>query len=322
MKKPFARMALPVLLGFPLVAMADVPKVAVDIPPVHSLVSKVMGELGEPMLFMQQGASPHGYSLRPSEAQTLDDAELVVWVSNDLTPWLASPLTSLASDAEHLQLMALDDTQVLNYRDRSIDLMGVHDDHDGHNHHDHDHDHDHDHHHDGEDPHGWLDPQNARLWLDAIAGRLSAMDPENAETYQSNATQAKADVLALQMALESKFAEQHAPRFVVFHDAYQYFEQRFDVSSAGAISLGDASDPSPARIEALQQHVRENDIHCVFSEPQFNATMVENVFGDTPAVMGVIDPLGVELPLGPMLYDQLLRQLADSLEKCSVHKEA
>nr|WP_290695056.1 zinc ABC transporter substrate-binding protein [Halomonas sp. UBA3074] len=318
MKKPLTRMTLPILLGFPLAAMADVPKVAVDIPPVHSLVSKVMGELGEPMLFMQQGASPHGYSLRPSEAQALDDAELVVWVSNDLTPWLASPLTSLASDAEHLQLMALEETQVLNYRDRSIDLMGVHDDHDGHNHHDHDHDH----HHDGEDPHGWLDPQNARLWLDAIAGRLSAMDPENAETYHSNATQAKADVLALQMALESQFAEQPAPRFVVFHDAYQYFEQRFDVSSAGAISLGDASDPSPARIEALQQHVRENDIHCVFSEPQFNATMVKNVFGDTPAVMGIIDPLGVELPLGPTLYDQLLRQLADSLEKCSVHKEA
>ena len=146
------------------------------------------------------------------------------------------------------------------------------------------------------------------------------MDPENAEIYQSNATQAKADVLALQMSLESRFAEQSAPRFVVFHDAYQYFEQRFDVPSAGAISLGDASDPSPARIEALQQHVRENDIHCVFSEPQFNATMVENVFGDTPAVMGVIDPLGVELPLGPTLYDQLLLQLADALEKCSVHK--
>lgn len=314
MKKTLTRIMWPFLLGFPLVATADLPKVAVDIPPVHSLVSKVMGELGEPKLFMQQGASPHGYTLRPSEAQTLDEAELVVWVSNDLMPWLAGPLTTLASDAEHLQLMALDETQVLNYRDQSIDLMGTHDDH-GHNH-----AHDHDHHDEGADPHGWLDPQNARLWLDAIARRLSVMDPENAETYQSNATQAKADVLELQVTLESQLAEQPAPRFVVFHDAYQYFEQRFNVPSEGAISLGDASDPSPARIEALQQHVRENDIQCVFSEPQFNAGIVENVFGDTPTVMGVIDPLGVELPLGPMLYDQLLRQLADALKACSVHQ--
>ncbi|NOG31467.1 zinc ABC transporter solute-binding protein [Halomonas sp. TBZ9] len=324
MNKPFARVALPLVLGLPLTALADVPNVAVDIPPVHSLVSKVMGELGEPELFMQQGASPHGYSLRPSEAQTLDNAELVVWVSNDLTPWLTSPLASLASEAAHLELMALDETQVLNYRDRSVALMAAQDDHDHHGHEEHDHEnHGHDHHghsREGQDPHGWLDPENARLWLNAIARRLSTLDPENAETYQTNATQAKADLLGLQMALEEQFAEQPTPRFVVFHDAYQYFEQRFEVPSEGAISLGDASDPSPARIEALQQHVRENAIQCVFSEPQFNAAMVENVFADTPAVMGVIDPLGVELPLGPTLYDQLLRQLADALEQCSVQQ--
>ena len=331
MNKPLARVTLPFLLGFPLATLADVPSVAVDIPPVHSLVSKVMGELGEPELFMQQGASPHGYSLRPSEAQTLDDAELVVWVSNDLTPWLANPLASLASDAEHLQLMAVDGTQVFNYRDRSVALMDDHDhahdhdhDHDHDHAHDHDHDHEghhHDHHHDGLDPHGWLDPQNARLWVDAIARRLSTLDPENADQYQTNATQAKADLLTLQMALEEQLAEQSAPRFVVFHDAYQYFENRFEVPSEGAISLGDASDPSPARIEALQQHVRENDIQCVFSEPQFNTAMVNNVFGDTPAVMGVIDPLGVELQLGPTLYDQLLHQLADALGACSAQQE-
>ena len=310
MKKTLARITWPLLLGFTLAALADVPKVAVDLPPVHSLVSKVMGDLGEPELFMQQGASPHGYSLRPSEAQTLDNAELVVWVSNDLMPWLASPLAALASDAEHLELMALEETQVLSYRDPST---SVHD----HGHDDHgDHDH-HEHHHDGADPHGWLDPENARLWLDAIARRLSTLDPENAEQYQTNATQAKADLLDLQSELEQQLTAQPAPRFVVFHDAYQYFEHRFEVPSEGAISLGDASEPSPARIEALQQHVRENAIQCVFSEPQFNPDMVENVFGETPATMGVIDPLGVELPLGPALYDELLRQLADALEQCS-----
>ncbi|EPC03187.1 hypothetical protein L861_23035 [Litchfieldella anticariensis FP35 = DSM 16096] len=310
------------LLVTPAVAAADVPSVAVDIPPVHSLVDRVMGELGSPDLVIQPGASPHGYSMRPSEAADLDRAEVVFWVSDGLTPWLAHSLENLAGDAVSVELMEVPGTLQLEYREGAT--FEAHDHghgHDDHAHDDHDHGHentdDHGHAHHGQDPHGWLDPANAQLWLDAIAESLANVDPENAATYRENARLGKADLEALMDELEAQLADAHDNRFIVFHDAYQYFENRFGLSAAGAISLGDASQPSPARIDELRNMVDELDIDCVFSEPQFNPELVKSVFGDTGVDTSiVIDPLGVDLPLGNELYPQLLRQLADGVTSC------
>ncbi|WP_447927153.1 zinc ABC transporter substrate-binding protein [Vreelandella sp. EE27] len=326
-----ARLSWSLLAAFPLAAAADVPSVAVDIPPVNSLVATVMGEHGTPALFIQPGASPHGYSLRPSEAQTLDDADLVVWVSSDLTPWLTTPIENLASDAHHLELLNAPGTTTLEYRDGATFAL---DDSDGHDHahdhqhtHDHDHDHEHehehahdhahDHSHEGTNPHAWLSPANARQWLSVIAEQLGELDPDNADDYRANAERGREALTELQARLEGRLAEHLDTRYIVFHDAYQYFEEAFDVPAAGAISLGDASSPSPARIEALQALVRDENIQCVFSEPQFNAQLVDNVFGDTSAYIGVLDPLGVGLPVGETLYTALLEQIAEEITRCS-----
>lgn len=334
MNNRLARLSWPLLAAFPLVAAADVPRVAVDIPPVYSLVSKVMGERGAPELFIQPGASPHGYSLRPSEAQSLNDADLVIWVSDALTPWLSGPIENLAGDARHLELMDVSGIKTLEYREgATFALNGVDEHgHDGHDHGDHGHEdshdesgHDHDHHdhhghdhsHTGMNPHAWLDPANARLWLDAIAEQLSEIDPDNAAYYRENAAQGKEDLTSLQAHIQDRLASSADTRFIVFHDAYQYFEEAFDVHAAGAISIGDASSPSPARIEELQTLVNDENIQCVFSEPQFNPQMVNNVFGDTSAYIGVMDPLGVGLTVDAGLYDALLEQLADEITRCT-----
>lgn len=166
-------------------------------------------------------------------------------------------------------------------------------------------------------PHGWLDPVNARIWLGAIAESLATLDPEHADRYRENARLGKADLEALTDTLETQLAEDHETRFIVFHDAYQYFESRFGISAAGAISLGDARKPSPARIEELRDLVDALNIDCVFSEPQYNPALVESVFGDTGVDTSVvIDPLGTDLPLDDELYPQLLRQLADGVVHC------
>ncbi|WP_447044703.1 zinc ABC transporter substrate-binding protein [Vreelandella sp. H-I2] len=329
MNNRLARFPWPLLAAFPLVAAADVPRVAVDIPPVYSLVAKVMGERGDPELFIQPGASPHGYSLRPSEAQSLDDADLVIWVSDALTPWLSGPIDNLAGDAHHLELMDVPGITTLEYREGATFALNDGDEH-GHGHHDHDHNHDHhedsheyhdhhghDHSHTGMDPHAWLDPANARRWLNAIAEQLSEIDPDNAAYYRDNAAQGNKDLTSLQETLQDRLASSADTRFIVFHDAYQYFEEAFNVHAAGAISIGDASSPSPARIEELQRLVNDENIQCVFSEPQFNPQMVNNVFGDTSAYIGVMDPLGVGLTLDTGLYDALLEQLANEITRCS-----
>ena len=103
---------------------------------------------------------------------------------------------------------------------------------------------------------------------------------------------------------------------MVFHDAYQYFESHFGLAAAGAISLGDASRPSPARLIALQEVVRENGIRCALAEPQFDPGLFATVFDSTGVEVRVIDPLGTRLTPGPALYADLLRDMGKSLAGC------
>ena len=365
-------------------AFADVPNVAVDIAPVHSLVARVMDGVGTPSLIVQSGASPHEYSLRPSEAAALQNADLVFWIGEDLTPWMEDAVETLATNASVTTLLEADGTTLLDFREGALFEAHDHDDHDDHedheDHEDHgdeehaegdeehkDHDHDHDEHAEGEDhhedehaedkhdhddheeakhedhddheehedheehadhdnheghahgehdPHAWLSPQNASTWLNVIAAQLSAADPENAGTYFANAAAARAEMEALSTEVMATLDPVRGGSFVVFHDAYQYFEADFDFPAAGAISIGDAADPSPARIAEIQGRIREEGIDCVLAEPQFNAGLVTTVLDGTEAKTGVIDPLGSSLELGADLYPQLIRNMAATLAEC------
>ena len=344
------------VLGLASAASAEVPSVAADIPPVHSLVSIVMDGLGTPDLLVQPGASPHGYSLRPSEAAALNRADAVFWIGASLEPWLEGSIEALAGEAHVIELMEAEGTTELEFREGATFEAHSHD-HEGHDHegHDHDHDHeghdhedhaehghgdhdheghdheahahdDHDHAHDehaheghdhhGHDPHAWLDPENARAWLDVIAAELSELDPDNADTYRANAAVGKADLEALIGEISAQIDTVRGANFIVFHDAYQYFENRFDFPASGSITLGDASDPSPARIEEIQRKVGQLGVTCAFAEPQFNPDLVATVFRGTDARTGIMDPLGANLEPGADLYGQLLRNLAAGLTDC------
>lgn len=323
-------------------ANADAPSVAADIPPVHSLVAMVMDGVGSPDLLVQPGASPHGYSLRPSEARALENADAVFWVGEGLEPWLEGSLEALAGDATVVELMETAGTTELPYREGATfekhshgedehhenahgdedHAEHEHDDHaeeDGHGHEEGEHEeagHEDDHDHHGHDPHAWLDPENGRAWIDAIAATLSDIDPDNAETYRANAEAGKAELDAVINQVMADLAPVRGKPFVVFHDAYQYFETRFDVPAAGSIKLGDATDPSPARIQEVHKKVKDLNIECVFSEPQFNPGLVKTVFDGSDANTGLLDPLGTELNLGPDLYPQLIRNVGTGLAEC------
>ncbi|MGR3805444.1 zinc ABC transporter substrate-binding protein [Marinibacterium profundimaris] len=314
------------VLGLSSAAAAEVPSVAADIPPVHSLVSIVMGELGTPHLLVQPGASPHGYSLRPSEAAALNRADAVFWISKSLEPWLEGSIEALADNAHVIELMETDGTTELEFREGATFEAHSHD-HEGHDDHEEANDHDHDHHdddehaheghdHHGHDPHAWLDPENARVWLDVIAAELSELDPENTATYRANAEAGRTDLESLIGEISAQLDPVRGANFIVFHDAYQYFENRFGFPASGSITLGDASDPSPARIEEIQHKVAELGVSCAFTEPQFNPDLVATVFRGTDAQTGIMDPLGAELEPGADLYPQLLRNLASSLTDC------
>ena len=311
-------------------AYADTPQVAVDIAPVHSLVARVMDGVGTPDLIIQPGASPHEYSLRPSEAAALQNANLVFWIGPDLTPWLTDTIKTLAPDAAVTALMEVDGTIKLEFREGALFEAHAHEDDDDHvdeAHDDHDEEARHDDHDDEEtgheghgqgahDPHVWLSPQNAMTWLNVIAGQLSAADPDNAGAYFTNAAAGRTEMEALIGEVIATLDPVRDGQFLVFHDAYQYFEMDFDFPASGAISIGDASDPSPARIAEIQDRIAEQGIDCVLAEPQFNPGLVATVLDGTEAGTGMLDPLGSDLEPGPALYSQLIRNLSTALAGC------
>ena len=337
-------------------AMAEAPRVAVDIAPVHALVAQVMKGVGTPELIVPPGASPHGYALRPSQARSLSQADAVVWVGPGLTPWLEGPLDALAGDASQLVLM--DVPQVLKLKVREGGgFQGHHHgdegdaaDHAGHDHEDHDHeDHDHedhghedhghdDHDHEGHDhdehdheghdhaeeahadhvdhtldPHAWLAPENAALWMLEISVVLGALDPDNAVTYEANARDGAAALAGLTADINAILDPVRGRPFVVYHDAYQYFERSFDMPATGSLSGGDAQPAGAARVAEIRDMVADAGVNCVMSEPQFNAGLVTAVGA---AKTGVADPLGASLTPGSALYDEVLRGLATSLAAC------
>ncbi|MDS9947295.1 MAG: zinc ABC transporter substrate-binding protein, partial [Planktomarina sp.] len=328
-RKLFALSLTATLMGG--AAYAETPQVAVDIAPVHSLVARVMDGIGKPDLIIQPGASPHEYSLRPSEASALQAADLVFWIGPDLTPWLTDTIGTLASDAVVTELMEADGTIELEFREGALFEAHDHgddDDHDDHgdddDHDDHGDDDDHDeaesghegHDHGAHDPHAWLSPKNAMNWLNVIAGQLSAVDPDNAGAYFANAAAGRTEIKTLIGEVTATLDPVRGGQFIVFHDAYQYFEMDFDFPASGAISISDASDPSPARIAKIQARIAEQGIDCVLAEPQFNPGLVATVLDGTDAQTGILDPLGSDLELGPAFYPQLIRNLSNVLADC------
>ena len=303
--RTLSHLLLPLML-FSGSANADGPRVVADIAPIHSLVSMVMDGVGQPQLLVPQNISPHHYSMRPSEAEALQEAQLVVYVSHDMSPWLEPVLETLAASASALDLSKVDNIMQLAYREGPI-----FDDHDEEGHDDHAH-----HDHDGVDPHMWLDPMNAKLWLHAIASELTRIDPKNADRYDENARSSSRTITLAMAQAEGHLASGKDNGFLVYHDAYQYFEKRFNRVAVGSISLGDASKPSAKRLRELKVLFEEEGVSCVLTEPQYSSKIVDSVFGGFKPTVGVVDPIGIDLELGATLYPELLENIALSIAQC------
>lgn len=290
-----------VLTPAPAPAQGQAPEVVASIAPVHSLVARVMKGAGTPTLLLPPGASPHDYALRPSDAAALEGAALVVWTGPGAERWLERPVATLAGRARVLQLDQGAGLTLLAPREGAT--FGAHD-------------HDHGQSDSAIDPHLWLDPENARLWLDAIAAALSEADPAQAATYRANAEAGRAELAALSNRIAARMAPLAGRPFVVLHDAFHYFEARFGIEAAGAIQLNDARPPGPARLAEIRGHVREAGVRCVFREPQQPSRLAELVAEGSGARIGILDPLGAGLAPGPALYPALLEGIAAELETC------
>jgi zinc transport system substrate-binding protein len=290
--------ALALLLILPLRAIAE-PAVVASIAPVHSLTAQVMRGMGEPHLLLPPGVSPHDHALRPSDAAALARADVVIQIGDRLEPWLKRPLETLAGRAQVVRLAEMPGVFLLDLREGAV--FG---------------DHAHEGHTDAADPHLWLDPENAKHWLYLIAHAISQADPANRETYWQNADAARAELDQLSAEITANLASVRHRPFIVLHDAFHYFENRFEIEASGAIALSDARAPGPARIAEIRAHIRASGAVCLFGEPQMRAPLVATVAEGTGVRIGTLDPLGAGLEPGPELYAELLTGLAESLENC------
>lgn len=328
------------LMGGAGAALAEVPAVLTDLPVTQSLVAQVMGDLGTPELLLERGGDPHHAALRPSQARALSRAGLVVWISEGMTPWLEGPVETLATGT----VLELGEVAGVHKRPfGTVSALGAEAADDGHDHdheadedHDHDHDHDHeaeaDHDHDehaeeghahshsadATDPHMWLDPDNAEVWLRAIAAELSAIDPGNAATYAANAEAAVAGVDALEDEIEAMLEPAEHVGIVTFHAAYGYFAEAFDLDILGTVALGDASAPGAARLSALRAELAGHPGACLFPEANHPNDYTDVIAeGGGMRVGAPLDPAGVMLEPGPGLYAATLRGLAQAIADCA-----
>jgi zinc transport system substrate-binding protein len=284
---------------------ADAANVVATVKPIHSLVSAVMAGVGEPHLIVRGSSSPHTYSLRPSDAVALRDAAVVFWVGPNLETFLTAPLKTIAVNATIVALGTIPDVEHLPMRmsgsfeahDHNGETPGERD-------------------HEAPDTHIWLDPLNAKVMLRSIAGALVAVDPGHTDTYRANeiAMARRLDVLVADV--DATLATVRERPFIVFHDAYHYFERRFRIEAAGSITVSPDIMPGARRLAEIRDTVRTFGAACVFSEPQFEPRLIRVVTEGSPARTGILDPLGAALTPGPALYETLIRNMAAALTDC------
>ncbi len=292
--------------------------VVVTIKPLHSLVSAVIGDTGEAKLLLRGNTSPHDFQLKPSQVRAMQKANVIFYIDDSFETFLHSVFENLPKHIRKFAVAQKAGLTVLAHREgKTWDEHEVHEDKmeegDGHDSHAHEEKHhDHGHH----DMHVWLDLKNARRIIKSITKELSAIYPENRNTYKANARKYIKKINMLDRELKTSLASLQDKPFIVFHDAYQYFERAYALNGVGSITFEPDESPSPNRIREMRAKLQQTGAQCVFREPQFSDRLVNTVIEGSNAKSGILDPLGVGLENGPELYINLLRNLAKNLKKC------
>lgn len=280
-------------------AVYAAPKVVVTISPIYALTQALMQDVGEPKLLIEPGASPHSYALKPSQVSELNSADLVIWVGESLETFLIKTISQLPKTTQTLELLKTSGLEPLHFRTE----------------HDHSHDHSHDHDHTGFDPHIWLDPVRTQILVTAIANKLSDIDPEHNTIYQANAKKINQQLTQLDQQLRTELTPIQNKPFIVFHDAYQYLEKRYHLNAVGAITVNPEILPSAQHISEIQTLIKQKNVVCIFSEPQFKPAIVEMIAKGTGVHEGVLNPEGT-IGNGFAGYAHLLTSLSTALQTC------
>ncbi|MEZ5648429.1 MAG: zinc ABC transporter substrate-binding protein [Alphaproteobacteria bacterium] len=281
------------------------PRVVVSLKPIHSLVAGVMGSRGSPLLLVSGNSSEHGYHLKPSDAQNLQNADLIFWIGNDMETYLEKSIQALQKSAVIITLSKIPEINLLpirgdlhfeRYEDIRENISHSHSS--------------------KYNLHIWLDPRNALTITDTIITELSKIDPIYGSIYQENGSRLKRKLILLDQELSKKLEPAKGKPFIVTHDAYQYLEHRYGLRAVGAITLSPEQSPSVSRLSKLRTKIKQLGAVCVFSEPHLKPSLLQAVINETEAKTETLDPLGGQIDAGSELYFNLMRSNAQALAQC------
>jgi zinc transport system substrate-binding protein len=294
----------------------EAPKVVVTIKPVHSLVMRLMAGIGTPRLIVEGSASPHTFTLRPSTARAINEADIFIRVSDALEPFTHKLVTTLPASVKVVTLAGATGVELLDQRQGGTFEKHEHEHEQAGSAGAHDHEAHEDHDEDGKDGHIWLDPQNAKAIAADVASVLEARYPEYAPQVKANEAGLIADLDALDHELSDELKSSQGKPFIVFHDATQYFERHFGLQAAGSITVSPDVPPSAKRLTEVRSKIGSLGAVCVFTEPEFQPNLVAAVTEGTQARSGTIDVEGQLLTPGPTLYFDLMRGVSRSVSRC------
>lgn len=282
-------------------------KVVVSIKPIHSLVANVMKGVGNPELLLKGASSPHSFSLKPSQSRQLQNADLIFWVGHSLEASLQKPIATIGANALSIELEDLidnaenDNNFNAHHLDKHEHTDGLEDDHNA-------------------NVHLWLNPDNAKIIVQRISKTLGKAEPENADIFTLNAENTILKINVLIADMEKTLSPINKDGYILFHDAYKPFEQRFGFHSSGVISINPESKPSAARLRELQRTVKQYNVGCVFTEPQFSSKISALIIEGSSAKIGMLDPLGFQIPNDADLYFTLMNDISNAFSKCIGNK--
>ena len=289
--------------------------VITTIKPIESLVNAVIGDTGKTVSLIPPEISPHEFRLKPSDVRILQNSNIVFYISSHLETGIVKMFKNLPKNIKTINLMEETGIDHLSIRDNEAWELHDHDDHDKHDAKDEKHD-DHDKHDTKDDIHIWLDPDNAIKIVRKINKELSLFFPKNAMIYNDNSSKLINEIESLKIELKKELLPIKDKPYIVFHDAYQYFERAFELNAIGSIALENDVASSPKQISFIKDKILKSQATCVFQEPQFDSKLVNTVVEGTKARIGILDPIGVNIVEKENFYLQLLRNMTKSLKKC------
>ena len=281
-------------------------KVVTTIKPLHSLIANVMDGVGEPALIIEGSTSPHSFTLKPSHAKLLEEADIIFWVGESIETFMERPLESIVKNAEVVEFMEVESINKLKFREESI-----FDDHDDHGQEEHRHEpeadhqahageteHDdhqgHDAHADGheQDPHVWTSPLLAQHMAGRIRDKLSELAPDHARDFARNHDAFVAELVALDAELHKSLDPLPNRKFMVFHPAWGYFAAHYGLTQVSIEREG--KEPGARGLAALIGQARQEKIKVVFVQPQFDKRQAHQVARAIGGGVVSVDPLAAD----------------------------